>query len=132
MAQFFCSSLFQILKKAHLRILKFLAQIFAYRFSQILKKHTYESKNTPFHTNNNNFKGNNLHKNDDAPTIFIKNHYTSNFHKNHCTNNFAVIKQIDQHKAKIYNHCMYTQTIIKILLPFFFTVYKNERKEHKF
>ena len=27
---------------------------------------------------------------------------------------------------------MYTQIIIKIFLLFFFTVYKNERKEHKF
>ena len=119
MTQFFCSSLFQILQKAYLRILKFLAQFFAYRFSQILKNHTYESQNTPLHTNNNNFKGNNLHKNHHAPTICIKNHYTNNFHKNRCRNNFAVIKQIDQHKAKIYNHCMYTQIIIKKYLLFF-------------
>ena len=42
------------------------------------------------------------------------------------------IIQTDKHKAKIYNHCMYTQIIPKFFLHFFFTVYKNERKEHKF
>ena len=42
------------------------------------------------------------------------------------------INQINKHKAKIYNHCMYTEVIIKKFLLFFFTVYKNERKEHKF
>ena len=47
-------------------------------------------------------------------------------------NIFVVINQINKHKAKIYNHCMYTQIIIKNFLLFFFTVYKNERKEHKF
>ena len=45
--------------------------LFAHRF--------YESQNTPFRTaNNNNFKGNNLHK----------KHYTNNSHKNNYTNNF--------------------------------------------
>ena len=71
--------------------------------------------------------------------IFIK---SINAHKNHLTNPqtniitriniFVVINQINKHKAKIYNHCMYTQIIIKNFLLFFFTVYKNERKEHKF
>ena len=42
----------------------------AYLLFQILKKHTYESPNTAFHTNNN-FKENNLYK----------NHYTNNSHK---------------------------------------------------
>ena len=42
------------------------------------------------------------------------------------------IIQTDKHKAKIYNHCMYTQIIFKNFLLFFFTVYKNEQKEHKF
>ena len=46
---FFCSSPFQILKKAYLRILKYLAQFFfAHLLFQILKKHTYESQNTLF------------------------------------------------------------------------------------
>ena len=45
-----------------------------------------------------------------------------NAHKNHLTNPqtnitginiFVVINQIDKHKAKIYNHCKYTQIIIK-------------------
>ena len=39
---------------------------------------------------------------------------------------FVVINQINKHKAKIYNHCMYTQIIIKNFLLFFFTEYKNE------
>ena len=29
-------------------------------------------------------------------------------------------------------HCMYTHNYYKIFFTFFFTVYKNERKEHKF
>ena len=95
----------------------------------MLKKHTYESQSTPFYTNNNNnFKGNNLHKNHHTPTIYIKNHYTNNFHKNHCTNNFAVINQTDKHKAKIDNHCMYTQIIIKIFLLFIKTFYNYIKK----
>ena len=33
-------------------------------FSNIKKRHTYKSQNTPFYTtNNNSFKGNNLHIN---------------------------------------------------------------------
>ena len=76
MAQIFCLSLFQILKKAFLRISKYLTQIFCSSLFQILKKHTYESQNTSFRTNNNNLKGNNLHK----------HHYTNNCHKNHYTN----------------------------------------------
>ena len=42
------------------------------------------------------------------------------------------IIQTDKHKAKIYNYCMYTQIIFKNFLLFFFTVFKNEQKEHKF
>ena len=59
----------------YLQILKNLAQFFAYTLFEILKKHTYESQNIPFH-NNKNFKGNNLHK----------NHYTNNSHQNHYAN----------------------------------------------
>ena len=73
---------FSNIKKAYLGILKFLAQFFAHRFSQILKKHAYESQNTSFHTNND-FKGNNSHKNHHILTVRIKNHYTNNSHKNH-------------------------------------------------
>ena len=36
------------------------------------------------------------------------------------------------HKAKICNHCVYTQIIINKILLFSFTEYKNEWKEHKF
>ena len=66
-------------------------------------------------------------KNHRTLTILIKNHCTKNSHKNHCiltirmknhyTNNFMIffefINQINKHKAKIYNQCMYTQIIIK-------------------
>ena len=48
---------------------------FSHTLFKYLKKHTYESENTPFHTNNN-FKGNNLYK----------NHYTNNCYNNPYTN----------------------------------------------
>ena len=103
MAQFFCSSLFQILKKAYLRISKYLAQFFCSSPFQILKKHTYESQNTHFHTNNNsnnNFKGNNLHK-----TIIQ-------------TIPIETIIQIDKHKVKyIITACIHI-ILIKIFLLF--------------
>ena len=70
---------FSNIKKAYLRFSKYLAQFFCSSPFQILKKHTYESQNTLFHTNNynnNNFKGNNLYD----------NHYTNNSHKNNYTN----------------------------------------------
>ena len=54
-------------------------------------------------------------------TIYIKNHYTNNFHKNH-----------HKHKAKYIIIACIPKIIIKKFLLFFFTVYKNERKEHKF
>ena len=73
--RFFAYLLFQILKKEYLRISKYLAQIFCLSpFSNIKKAYLQISK-YPFHTNNN-FKGNNLHK----------NHYTNNSHKNNYTN----------------------------------------------
>ena len=68
-------------------------------------------------------------------TICLKNTYITlfilkiifksiNAHKNHLTNPqtniiitriniFVVINQINKHKAKIYNHCKYTQIITK-------------------
>ena len=45
---------------------------------------------------------------------------------------FAVINQINKHKAKIYDQYMYTLIILKNVLLFFFTEYKNEWKQHKF
>ena len=65
--------------------------------------------------------------------IFFKN-YLKKLQTNIITriNISITINQINKHKAKIYNHCMYTEIIIKKFLLFFFTVYKNERKEHKF
>ena len=41
---------------------------------------------------------------------------------------FAVINQINKHKAKIYDQYMYTLIILKNVLLFFFTEYKNEWK----
>ena len=41
---------------------------------------------------------------------------------------FVLVNQIKKHKAKIYNQCTYTQIIIKKILLFFFTEYKNEWK----
>ena len=72
----------------------------------------------------------------------MKNHYTNNFHKNHYTNNFyknhhtniirinifVVINQINKHKAKIYNHCVYTQIIIKKVLLIIKIFYNYKKK----
>ena len=60
------------IKKVYLQIL---AQFFAYSLFQILKKVYLQILKWPFHPNNN-FKGNNPHK----------DHYTSNSHKNNYTN----------------------------------------------
>ena len=45
---------------------------------------------------------------------------------------FVVINQINKHEAKIYNHCTYTQIIIKKILIFFFIKYKNGENNHRF
>ena len=102
---FFVHSLFQILKKRNYKSENTWNSFFAHSPFQILKKHTYESQNTPFDTNNNNnnFKGNNLHK-------------------NHHTYNFVIINQTNKYKAKIYNPCMYTQIIIKKISVFFYCI----------
>ena len=65
--------------------------------------------------------------------IFFKNHLKK-LQTNIITriNTSITINQINKHKAKIDNQCMYTQIIIKNFLLFFFTVYKNEWKEHTF
>ena len=98
---------------------------------------------TPFHTKNN-FKSNNMYKKPshtnnihkkpshtnnscEKPshiTIRVKNHHTNIMR----INIFVVINQINKHKAKIYDQCMYTLIIIKETLLFFFTEYKNEWK----
>ena len=58
------SSFFQILQKSILTNLKILGAIFCSLLFQIFKKYTYKSQSTPcYSNNNNNFKGNNLHKN---------------------------------------------------------------------
>ena len=61
--------------------------------------------------------------------IFFKNHL-----KEPQTNiitriNISItINQINKHKAKIYNHCMYTHNYYQKCLLFFFTEYKNKYK----
>ena len=55
--------------------------------------------------------------------IYILNYYEDKYF----ISLFAHFKQ----KVKTCNHCQYTQIIIKKTLLFFFTVYKNEWKEHK-
>ena len=54
--------------------------------------------------------------------------YTLNYEDKYFISLFAHFK----HKAKIYNHCTYIQIIVKKIVLFFFTVYKNEWKKHKF
>ena len=48
----------------------------------------------------------------------------------HSVINDCIKTSLVQHN--INNHCMYTLIIIKIFLLFFFIVYKNEWKDHKF
>ena len=76
-------------------------------------------KSNKLHTKppHNNFYANNLHK---------KPSHTKNSHKNHHTNpsppiikSINIFVVINKHKAKIYNHCTYTQIIIKNIFPFF-------------
>ena len=52
-------------------------------------------------------------KNHNMLTICIKNHYTNNsyqkpLYKYYEEKFFIVINQINKHKAKIYNQCIYT------------------------
>ena len=69
----------------------------------------------------------------------MKNHYANNFHKNHHTNitriNILVaIDQINKHKAKIYNQCMYTLIIIKnfiVIIKNFYNYIKKCSSSHK-
>ena len=52
----------------------------------------------------------------------MKNHYTKIIR----INLFVVINQTNKDKAKIYNHCMYTQIIIIIIIKnFIITKKKN-------
>ena len=75
----------------------------------------------PSHTNNSNKNHHTLTirmKNHHILTIRMKNYSQTIFIKNHYTNImriniFVVINQINKHKAKICNHCTYTQIIIK-------------------
>ena len=94
LVQFFADPLFQIffpfsnIKKEYLQILKNLTPFFAYPIFQILKKEYLKISKYLFHIRknifaclfnihtNNNFKGNNLNK----------NNYTNNSRKHHYTN----------------------------------------------
>ena len=67
-------------------------------------------------------------KNHRLLTTCIKNDHTNNSHKNHYTNNFIIINQINKHKAKIYNCCMYTRLIIKNFLLFYKKFYNYIKK----
>ena len=88
-------------------------RFFAYPLFQILKKHTYKSQNTLF-----------ILIIILKETIHIKTIIQKILIKNNDTNRQA--------QSQIYNHCMYTHNYYDKVLLFFFTVYKNERKEHKF
>ena len=95
MAQFFCSSLFQILKKSIFTNLKKSGTIFCLSLFQILRI----LKTTLFI----------------LITIYIN-----------------TIIQINKHKAKYIIAACIPIIIIKKILLFFLTVYKNKQKEHKF
>ena len=69
--------------------------------------HTNNMHKKPSHTNNLYEKP--PHKNHRILTICMKKHYTNIVR----INIFAVINQINKHKANIYNQCMYTLIIIK-------------------
>ena len=56
----------------------------------------------------------------------MKNHYTKIIR----INLFVVINQTNKHKAKIYNHCMYTQIII-IIKNFIITKKKISSGKYK-
>ena len=112
LGQFFCLSPFQIFKKAHLQIWKYLGQFFAYPLFQILKKTYLKISKYPFNTNNNNnFKGNNLHK----------KHYANIFRKK------PLYKSLKLHNyiKKFLRH-----TIMK--KKSLFTKYKNGKPSVKF
>ena len=81
-------------------------------FSNIKKKNTYKSQNTLFMLI--------ILK----ETICIKAIIQTILIK--------TIIQIDKHKAKYIITTCIPIIIIKKILLFFFTIYKNERKEHKF
>ena len=77
------------------------------------------------------------HKNHRTLTIQMKNHYINITR----INIFVVINQTNTHKGKMYNHCTYTQIIIKknhnyikkflhttnIISFFCFAKYKNDK-----
>ena len=76
--------------------------------------------------NNNNYR-NNIKLLVDDFYIFISGN------NNQIDGNGILLNyKLSIHKAKIYDHSTYTLIIIKKFLLFFFTVYKNERKENKF
>ena len=95
----FCLLSFSNIKQVYLQILKNLAQFFAYSLFQIFKKAYLQIWKYSFHTDNN-FKGNNPHK----------NNHTNNFHKTHY-----------KHKAEY----IITACIPKITIKNFLLFYKK-------
>ena len=61
--------------------------------------------------------------------IFFKNHLKEPQTNITIRINISItINQINKHKAKIYNHCVYTHNYYKKFLLFFFEEYKNKYK----
>ena len=98
--------------------------------------HTSNLHKKPWHTSNLHKKlshTNNSHKNHHILTILIKTNTQAppplpptNIMG---INIFVVINQTNKDKAKIYNHCKYTQIIVKKILLFFFIIYKKWGEE---
>ena len=107
---------FSYIKKLHLQILKNQAQFFAHPLFQILEKEYLQiSKNTYKSLFLLIILKETIYIKTIIQTILIK-----------------TIIEIDKHKTKYIITACIPVIIIKNVLLFFFTIYKNERKEHKF
>ena len=95
--------------------------------------HTNNPYEKPSHTNNLYKKPPHTNISHKKPSVRMKNHHTLTTRmKNHHIltifiititqtnimriNIFIVMNQINKHKAKIYNHCNYTQIILKKII----------------
>ena len=78
--------------------------------------HTNNIHKKPSHTNNSCEKPSHI-------SILVKNHYTNIMR----INIFAIINQINKHKTKMYDQCMYTQLLFKN----FMIIYKKN-SPHKY
>ena len=113
-------------KKAYLQIWKYLGQPFAHTLFKYLRKHAYESENTfdnllfiPF-SNITNLKNTSFYTNINVHKIIIQIIL------------IKIIIQIGKHKAKYIITACIPIIIIKKILLFFFTIYKNERRRINF